>query len=120
MSLRTTIDSITPAPRGLLGDRDVPAVATLRVLARTTGMFYLTGGIIVLVASYFGGWHSAYLLGAQVIAVFAIAVGLPILQWGHLLPRWAYHVLVAQGTLLVTLLLVFGRGELATIAFSAP
>lgn len=120
MSLRTTVDPFAPPPlRRRLGVGEVPAVATLRVLARTTGMFYLTGGLIVLGASYLGGWGSTDVRGAQIIALFAVAVGLPILRWGHQLPRWSYHVLVGQGTLLVTLLAAFGHGGPSTIAYSA-
>lgn len=87
-----------------------PAVATRQVLAATTGLLYLTGGLLVLIAVAGTGDGPAQRVPLGALGSFAVLVGLLTLFWGRALPRWAYHGLVGAGTLVITALVYFSGG----------
>ncbi|WP_432485155.1 putative bifunctional diguanylate cyclase/phosphodiesterase [Kineococcus esterisolvens] len=87
-----------PAPR------PAPTVATPRVMGPTAGAFYLAGGgsaLAVVLGSPFPSASAQAQLGA--LATTALLAGAALLLRGHLLPRWAFHVVVGLGTALITL-----------------
>ena len=101
--------------------RSVPAVATVQVLARTTGWLYLTGGLLVLAATLQASrWSGAHLTGIRTLAVLSVLVG-PLVVWaGHRLPRPVYHLLVGVGTALITAQVILGNGGAASVALAVP
>ncbi|WP_017936246.1 putative bifunctional diguanylate cyclase/phosphodiesterase [Nocardioides sp. Iso805N] len=105
----------------LVRARGVPTVATDEVLARTTGILYLTCGLLVLAATLRSqSWSGANIDGIRIIALVAALLGPVVVYAGHRLPRPLYHVLVAIGTAIVTLLVLFGNGGEASVALAVP
>jgi diguanylate cyclase (GGDEF)-like protein len=90
-------------------ERQHPAVATLPVVALTTGAIYVLGAASVLLVVLLDpppahrGWLT-------VLPLVAMAAGAATLAIGRWFPRWAFHVLVLSGNLLVTAEIVLGRG----------
>lgn len=97
---------------------DVPAVATERVLALTTGLLYCAGGLLVLAASFFFSPHDpADLPLVRALAALAVVVG-GLSAWAgpRRVPRAAYHLLVVLGTVVISLDVLLGGGGEASIA----
>ncbi|HEY0889684.1 MAG TPA: EAL domain-containing protein [Nocardioides sp.] len=97
---------------------DVPAVATERILALTTGVLYCAGGLLVLVASFFFAPHDPVELPVvRALAALAVVVGVLAAWFGPRgVPRAAYHPLVALGTVVISLDVLAGGGGEASIA----
>ncbi|MFT4264023.1 MAG: bifunctional diguanylate cyclase/phosphodiesterase [Nocardioides sp.] len=98
--------------------REAPSVGGIRALQATTGGFYLTGGIIALVGAL-------TLMGGHVdrppiagLGAFAAMVGIGIIAFGQLMPRWGYHLAVAIGTLLISAIVIFAGGGPASLALA--
>jgi diguanylate cyclase (GGDEF)-like protein len=87
---------VTTLPRG------VPEVATPRLVAFTTGSFYVAGGIAAALTTI-GSWPHPGARGIAILALATTAVvaGSLLLGWGRLLPRWTFHVVVGQATLML-------------------
>jgi diguanylate cyclase (GGDEF)-like protein len=98
--------------------RKIPAVATQRVLARTTGSLYATGALLILIATLFGsGWEGIDVAAIRVLAVAAIVLGVAVFLVGHRIPRPAYHLLVAGGPIVITAFVHLGQGTVWSLAF---
>ncbi|MGQ4598805.1 EAL domain-containing protein [Nocardia sp. R6R-6] len=83
--------------------RAASALATAMVMARTTGAFYVMGGVLglLLTAIAPGEEGNRPLVGGA--AAVALALGLTLLAWGPRLPHSIHHVYVAIATALVTI-----------------
>lgn len=88
----------------------VPAVATTRALALTTGAFYFVAGLICLAHSLDLAIPLVRLRAIQGISIVAIVTGLVLIVAGRHLPRWAYHALLTIGTGLITAKTMLGKG----------
>lgn len=73
------------------------------VVAATTGTLFLVGGLLVLLAALADAGRIGHLAGKVGIGVVAVVVGLATLGLRRRLPPEAAHLLVALGTLLITL-----------------
>lgn len=73
------------------------------VMARTTGAFYVMGGILGLLITGIapGDEGNRALVGGA--AAVALALGLTLLAWGPRLPHTIHHIYVAIATVLVTI-----------------
>lgn len=73
------------------------------VMARTTGAFYVMGGVLGLVITAIapGSEGNRPLVGTA--AAIALLLGLTLLAWGPRLPHGIHHVYVAIATVLVTI-----------------
>ncbi|MGN2634888.1 putative bifunctional diguanylate cyclase/phosphodiesterase [Nocardia takedensis] len=82
--------------------RAASALATAMVMARTTGAFYVMGGVLGLVITAIapGDEGNRPLVGTA--AAIALVLGLTLLAWGPRLPHGIHHVYVAIATVLVT------------------
>ncbi|MGW0250711.1 putative bifunctional diguanylate cyclase/phosphodiesterase [Nocardia goodfellowii] len=83
--------------------RAASALATAMVMARTTGAFYVMGGVLGLVITAIapGSEGNRPLVGTA--AAIALLLGLTLLAWGPRLPHGIHHVYVAIATVLVTI-----------------
>ncbi|MEV0249872.1 bifunctional diguanylate cyclase/phosphodiesterase [Nocardia sp. NPDC050712] len=82
--------------------RAASALATAMVMARTTGAFYVMGGVLGLVITAIapGSEGNRPLVGTA--AAIALLLGLTLLAWGPRLPHGIHHAYVAIATVLVT------------------
>lgn len=118
------MDTPRPAVRRR-GDRladaiGAPAVTPQRVLGRTTGLLYVTGGLLVLLASLsFDGDDPVRLGPVRLLAAAAVVIGAVTAGFRRrLMSRGAYHLLVVGGTGQITAAVVLGGGGEASIAFA--
>ncbi|MEV6274689.1 bifunctional diguanylate cyclase/phosphodiesterase [Nocardia sp. NPDC051832] len=83
--------------------RAASALATAMVMARTTGAFYVMGGVLGLVITAIapGSEGNRPLVGTA--AAIALLLGLTLLAWGPRLPHGIHHVYVGIATVLVTI-----------------
>ncbi|WP_380158928.1 putative bifunctional diguanylate cyclase/phosphodiesterase [Kineococcus sp. R86509] len=80
----------------------VPEVATPRLMAFTTGAFYVAGGSAVVLTTTSTWPHPGARGGAILgLATIAVVVGTMLLTRGLRLPRWAFHVVVGQAALML-------------------
>jgi diguanylate cyclase (GGDEF)-like protein len=94
-----------------------PAVATIRVLAFTTGVLYLTGGLLVLLSLWHPSPTYANTPAIGGLALFAVMVGVITMGWGRLFPAWTYHVLVAAGTAIITAIVFLSGGGASAVGY---
>ncbi|MDH2416601.1 bifunctional diguanylate cyclase/phosphodiesterase [Nocardioides sp. CER19] len=95
--------------RQLAASKQHPAVATIPVVAFTTGAMYLLGsacGLLLVVVDPPG----THLLWLTLAPVFGLAAGAVTLRFGRRFPRWMFHVCVVGGNALTTAEIVLGRG----------
>ncbi|MDQ1540105.1 MAG: hypothetical protein QOH29_831, partial [Actinomycetota bacterium] len=64
-----------------------PAIATPKVMARTTGLLYLSGGALCLISLCLPQRPGVRVLAAAVVGVVATATGVTLLLAGHRWPR---------------------------------
>ncbi|MGK2874134.1 MAG: putative bifunctional diguanylate cyclase/phosphodiesterase [Nocardioides sp.] len=89
-----------------------PAVATLPVLARATGLLFITIGVLTLSSSYLNQWEPADEAAIQVLGGGSCLIGLLIFTMGSdRLPRSAYHLWVAIASVLVITLVGLAQGR---------
>jgi len=93
--------------------RHAPAVASMTVLSRSSGVFYLIGGIAALLPSGDSHITGAPRLGIDAIGYFNIAVAVALLTTGRHWPRWTYHVLVAGGACLISASVMLAKGSIS-------
>ena len=107
--------------RGIVESFGVPTIATDRVLARTTGLLYSSGGVLSLLSSlWFGEEDPVPMAPVRIGSTLAVVVGLLVALFGErYLPRWSYHLLVTAGTCLISLGVLLGDGGASSIAFAA-
>ncbi|RZU32514.1 putative bifunctional diguanylate cyclase/phosphodiesterase [Blastococcus saxobsidens] len=75
--------------------RLAPEVATSRLIARTSGLLTVMGGLgaIALVLGSAGAMHP----GAAALGPVTAGVGLVVMRWGHRIPLSGYRFLMAAG-----------------------
>jgi len=108
---RPTVRTTTGTSTGSF--RHAPAVATMRTLARSSGVFYVLGGIAALLPSGDAEITGMQRVGIDAIGYGDIAIGLLLLATGHRWPRWVYHVLVAGGTCLISATVMLAKGSVS-------
>ncbi|MQY22366.1 hypothetical protein NRB20_54810 [Nocardia sp. RB20] len=99
--------------------RTVSALATARVMARTTGAFYVMGGVLglLLTAIAPGTEGNRALVGCA--AGVAVLLGVSLLIWGPRLPHSVHHGYVALATVLVTIAVHWFPNTVGAIGLSA-
>lgn len=104
--------------------RHAPAVATMTTLSRSTGFFYLIGGIGALLPTGDGKVSGAQLASVNAIGCFTLALAVALLTTGRRWPRSSYHVLVAAGACLIAATVMLSKGSVAApdslIVFALP
>ena len=103
------MDIIRVIWRRLRASRQPPAVATLPVLALTTGALYLIGGACVLLVVLLDP-PPVHRLWLTLLPLSAVLSGAVTVAVGRRFPRWAFHLWVLGGNLLVTAAIMLGRG----------
>ncbi|WP_345494126.1 putative bifunctional diguanylate cyclase/phosphodiesterase [Nocardia callitridis] len=71
-------------------------------MARTTGAFYVIGGLLGLLIIAVAPGEQGNPVVVSIAAVVALVLGITLLLWGTRLPHVVYHVYVALATVLVT------------------
>ncbi|WP_324194121.1 putative bifunctional diguanylate cyclase/phosphodiesterase [Nocardia blacklockiae] len=82
--------------------RTASALATAMVMARTTGAFYVMGGVLGLLITVVAPGDEGNRPLVGIAAVIALLLGVSLLIWGPRLPHSIHHVYVAMATILVT------------------
>ena len=93
--------------------RHAPAVASMKMLSRSSGVFYLVGGIGALLPSGDGQVVGAHRLGIDAIGYLNLAIAIALLTTGRRWPRSAYHVLVAGGACLISASVILAKGSVS-------
>jgi diguanylate cyclase (GGDEF)-like protein len=96
-----------------------PAIATPKVMARTTGLLYLSGGALCLISLCLPQRPGVRVLAAAVVGVVATATGVTLLLAGHRWPRWWYHLFVFSGNVLIALCVYDGGGGRTSMAYAS-
>ncbi|WP_460721535.1 putative bifunctional diguanylate cyclase/phosphodiesterase [Nocardia heshunensis] len=99
--------------------RAASALATAMVMARTTGAFYVMGGLLglILTAVAPGDEGNRPLVG--VAAFVALLLGISLLIWGPRLPHSVHHAYVATATVLVTVAVHWFPNTVGAISLAA-
>ncbi|KIA60708.1 hypothetical protein FG87_35325 [Nocardia vulneris] len=99
--------------------RAASALATAMVMARTTGAFYVMGGVLGLLITAIapGDEGNRPLVGTA--AAIALALGLTLLAWGPRLPHSIHHMYVAIATVLVTIAVYAFPNTVGAISLAA-
>ncbi|WP_405487598.1 putative bifunctional diguanylate cyclase/phosphodiesterase [Nocardia sp. NBC_00511] len=99
--------------------RAASALATAMVMARTTGAFYVMGGVLglILTAVAPGDEGNRPLVG--VAAFVALLLGVSLLIWGPRLPHSVHHGYVAAATVLVTVAVHWFPNTVGAISLAA-
>jgi len=94
-----------------------PAIATGPVVSRTSGLFWIVGGVLALPL---GLQQPAgpYRLAQALIACGAVVAGVCVVLAGHRLPRWISHCFNLAGTAAVTGLVTLAGGGPVSAAYS--
>jgi diguanylate cyclase (GGDEF)-like protein len=94
-------------------------VATATVMAYTTGVLFIVSGILgVVVATQLPpGPGSVHIVFG--VAGTAIVIGASVVIWGHQLFPVHHHVLVASGTVMLTLAIYESTSPIAAVALSS-
>lgn len=89
------------------------------VMARTTGAFYVMGGVLGLVITAVapGDEGNRPLVGAA--ALVALLLGVSLLIWGPRMPHSVHHVYVAMATVLVTVAVHWFPNTVGAISLAA-
>src|SRR5450631_1950811 len=93
-----------------------PSIASPGAVAVTTGLLYIAGGILTLIAFSFPhqpGVHAGFV---RAVALFALACGAGIFWQGHRLPRWGYHLLLLAANALVVIVVYESGGGVTSVA----
>lgn len=96
--------------------RGAPEVATPRLVAFTTGSFYVAGGTAAALTTI-GSWPHPGVRGSAilVLAALAVAAGSLLLVRGRRFPRWAFHVVVGQATFMLGAGVVLSADDAAAL-----
>jgi diguanylate cyclase (GGDEF)-like protein len=117
MGWKSRLDRLLP---GQLSSRTLtakPAVATARVMATTTGLFYLGGGALVFVTLPAIARDHGHTGIIAAIATGAALMGTIVFVRGRLLPEPAFHGLIALGTVLIAVVTSLSGGGPASLQF---
>jgi diguanylate cyclase (GGDEF)-like protein len=96
-----------------------PAIATPRVMAKTAGLLYLSGGTLSLVGLVLPQPTGVDRADLAAIACVALVVGVAMLVAGYRWPRWIYHLLILNGSLLIGLGIYESGGGRTSIAYGS-
>ncbi|MGS2807875.1 putative bifunctional diguanylate cyclase/phosphodiesterase [Nocardia sp. MW-W600-9] len=83
--------------------RAASALATAKVMARTTGAFYVLGGVLGLTITAIAPGDDGSRLLVGTAAAVALVLGLTLLAWGPRMPHSLHHLYLATATVLVTI-----------------
>ncbi|MEV6063516.1 bifunctional diguanylate cyclase/phosphodiesterase [Nocardia asteroides] len=83
--------------------RAASALATAKVMARTTGAFYVLGGVLGLTITAIAPGDDGNRLLVGTAAAVALVLGLTLLVWGPRMPHALHHLYLATATVLVTI-----------------
>ncbi|MEU5406334.1 putative bifunctional diguanylate cyclase/phosphodiesterase [Nocardia asteroides] len=83
--------------------RAASALATAKVMARTTGAFYVLGGVLGLTITAIAPGDDGNRLLVGTAAAVALVLGLTLLAWGPRMPHALHHLYLATATVLVTI-----------------
>ncbi|MFC4124043.1 putative bifunctional diguanylate cyclase/phosphodiesterase [Nocardia rhizosphaerae] len=83
--------------------RAASALATAKVMARTTGAFYVLGGVLGLMITAIAPGDDGNRLLVGTAAAVALFLGLTLLAWGPRMPHALHHIYLATATVLVTI-----------------
>ncbi|MEV6068356.1 bifunctional diguanylate cyclase/phosphodiesterase [Nocardia sp. NPDC052001] len=99
--------------------RTASALATAMVMARTTGAFYVMGGVLGLVITAVapGDEGNRPLVGSA--ALVALLLGVSLLFWGPRMPHYVHHGYVAVATVLVTVAVHWFPNTVGAISLAA-
>ncbi|WP_280357550.1 putative bifunctional diguanylate cyclase/phosphodiesterase [Nocardia otitidiscaviarum] len=99
--------------------RTASALATAMVMARTTGAFYVMGGVLGLMITAIapGDEGNRPLVGSA--AFMALLLGISLLIWGPRMPHSAHHVYVGVATVLVTIAVHWFPNTVGAITLAA-
>ncbi|WP_245649569.1 putative bifunctional diguanylate cyclase/phosphodiesterase [Nocardia shimofusensis] len=99
--------------------RAASALATAMVMARTTGAFYVMGGVLGLVITAVapGDEGNRPLVGTA--AAIALLLGLTLLAWGPRLPHVIHHGYVVIATILITIAVYAFPNTVGAISLAA-
>ncbi|WP_233225382.1 bifunctional diguanylate cyclase/phosphodiesterase [Nocardia sp. MDA0666] len=99
--------------------RAASALATAMVMARTTGAFYVMGGVLGLLITAIapGDEGNRPLVGSA--AAVALLLGVSLLIWGPRQPHWVHHGYVAVATVLVTIAVHWFPNTVGAITLAA-
>jgi diguanylate cyclase (GGDEF)-like protein len=104
--------------------RHAPAVASMTTLSRSSGAFYLIGGIGALLPAGDARLSVAQHRGIQAVGWLDILIALALFLTGRHWPRVAYHLLVAGGTVLIAATVMLAKGSVSAedplIIFALP
>lgn len=93
-------------------------MATPRVLARTTGFFYVTGGSSITIGTLLLGSAVRHPGWIVAIAISSMLTGLGVMASRGFLPKIVVHALTLSGTALITMQVVLAGGGVASAALS--
>ncbi|WP_244198248.1 putative bifunctional diguanylate cyclase/phosphodiesterase [Nocardia neocaledoniensis] len=83
--------------------RAASALATAKVMARTTGAFYVLGGVLGLTITAVAPGDDGNRLLVGTAAAVALVLGLTLLVWGPRMPHALHHLYLATAAVLVTI-----------------
>ncbi|HEY5456065.1 MAG TPA: bifunctional diguanylate cyclase/phosphodiesterase [Acidothermaceae bacterium] len=87
-------------------------------MAKTSGMLYICAASLSLVGLALPPQLGVHRLALIVLAVASLAVGIAVVARGRYLPRWAYHVLVLNGNLVIAFSMYEAGGDRTSMAYS--
>ncbi|WP_324192516.1 putative bifunctional diguanylate cyclase/phosphodiesterase [Nocardia transvalensis] len=99
--------------------RAASALATAMVMARTTGAFYVMGGVLGLLITAVAPGSEGNRVVVGVAAATALALGISLLIWGPRLPHSIHHGYVAVATVLVTVAVHWFPNTVGAISLAA-
>jgi diguanylate cyclase (GGDEF)-like protein len=95
-----------------------PAIATPRAMAKTAGMLYICAATMSLLGLLLPQRPGVHRLVLTLVAVGALALGIALVARGQHWPRWIYHVLILNGSLVIALSMYEAGGGRTSMAYS--
>ncbi|MCM6776883.1 bifunctional diguanylate cyclase/phosphodiesterase [Nocardia sp. CDC159] len=99
--------------------RAASALATAMVMARTTGAFYVMGGVLGLLITAVAPGNEGNRPLVGIAAATALVLGISLLIWGPRLPHSIHHGYVAVATVLVTVAVHWFPNTVGAISLAA-
>lgn len=98
---------------------DLSAIATVKAIGYLNSYFYIVGGVASVLSSYLPGWSTdANVLVVRAVGVIAIVSGIGLIPFVPRMPRWAFHLPVLGGSVLISVS-VLSSGSPAAAAAAA-